>query len=109
MSNHYRSVQAESFAMFDTVADDWEVCEINGLVAGRPNYKIPYKTVLAHSRNMVAREFIEGFTCELCGHPILNLHYIQCDDRFRNHTRACNMRVMHWNTNNYPSRLAVCA
>ena len=81
MSNHYKSVQAESFAMFDTVADDWEVCEINGLVAGRPNYKIPYKTVLAHSRNMVAREFIEGFTCELCGHPILNLHYIQCDDK----------------------------
>ena len=41
-TSRYKSVQAENFAKNNTVADQWEVCEITGFQEGRPVYNIQY-------------------------------------------------------------------
>ena len=76
----YKSVQAESFAKHNTEAKQWEVCEIKGFQDGRPIYNILYKVVPAWSLNNKISEYFVGANCELCGHPIMNLHYIECKD-----------------------------
>jgi hypothetical protein len=78
----YKSVQAENFAKNNTEASQWEVCEITGFSHGRPLYQIPYKLVQGWSLdNLKAGYFGDGLAnCELCGHPIMNLHYIECEN-----------------------------
>ena len=78
----YKSVQAENFAKNNTEASQWEFCEITGFSHGRPLYQIPYKLVQGWSLdNLKAGYFGDGLAnCELCGHPIMNLHYIECKD-----------------------------
>ena len=76
----YKSVQAENFAKHNTQAKQWEVCEIKGFQDGRPIYNILYKVVPAWSLNNKISEYFVGANCELCGHPIMNLHYIECKD-----------------------------
>ena len=80
-TSRYKSVQAENFAKNNTVADQWEVCEITGFQEGRPVYNIQYKLVAGWSlNNLKAGYFGDLANCELCGHPIMNLHYIECED-----------------------------
>ena len=78
----YTQVQAENFAKHETTADDWEVCEFDGFLNGRPNYKRRFPQVQGWSMGNAIAEYIGGdLHCELCGHPIVYDHYIECEEK----------------------------
>ena len=78
----YTQVQAENFAKHETTAEDWEVCEFDGFLNGRPNYKRRFPQVQGWSFGL---ELVplrnDGLHCELCGHPIVYDHYIECEEK----------------------------
>lgn len=78
----YTQVQAENFAKHETTAEDWEVCEFDGFLQGRPNYKRKFPQVQGWSLGNAIAEYIAGdLHCELCGHPIVYDHYIECEEK----------------------------
>ena len=78
----YTEVQAENFAKHETTAEDWEVCEFDGFLNGRPNYKRRFPQVQGWSMGNAIAEYIAGdLHCELCGHPIVYDHYIECESK----------------------------
>ena len=78
----YTQVQAENFAKHETTAEDWEVCEFDGFLQGRPNYKRRFPQVQGWSLGNAIAEYIAGdLHCELCGHPIVYDHYIECEEK----------------------------
>ena len=78
----YTQVQAENFAKHETTAEDWEVCEFDGFLNGRPNYKRRFPQVQGWSMGNAIAEYIGGdLHCELCGHPIVYDHYIECESK----------------------------
>ena len=78
----YTQVQAENFAKHETTAEDWEVCEFDGFLNGRPNYKRRFPQVQGWSMGNAIAEYIAGdLHCELCGHPIVYDHYIECEEK----------------------------
>ena len=81
-NSYYKQVQAESFAMHDTVPSDWDVCDVADKKEGIHRFKIPFKCVEAwSSRAGIKRQFILDTVCELCGHPIKNLFFIKCEKK----------------------------
>ncbi len=93
----YRGKQAESFTSLNTIAADWEVCEITGLVSGEiPVYELPaydeatpyYDRLVQKIGSNAAIKYVqqlgwEGFMlCQLCGCPRVKYPCpIKCDSK----------------------------
>ena len=85
LTGSYRQQQAKSFADLETNAKDWKMCEIEHVVGNVVDYIIPQgylhkQTEISKILNKtIPGEIFATFHCELCGHDIKYLHYIQCD------------------------------
>ena len=79
----YRAIQMQTFEALGSVPQDWKMCEIKDVTRGADGYDI------------VDFIFPEGYTevphtrfhettssrCQLCGHPIARLFYLQNDQK----------------------------
>jgi hypothetical protein len=80
----YKAIQMETFKSFGTVPTDWKMCEIKDVVY-KPGtgdvalFTFPEGyTEVPHTR---FPETVMSARCQLCGHQIVRLFFLQCDDK----------------------------
>lgn len=74
----YQERIGQTFKELGTTAADWTPCGISSFKENKKGELVPMWSWLEGYKNAVTRYSAEGH-CHLCGHPIFNLYYIQCD------------------------------
>jgi hypothetical protein len=79
----YKAIQMATFKSLDTIPSDWKMCEIKDLVFKTGLGEVPIFFLPEGYTEIPHTRFPETMNsrCQLCGHPILRLFYLQCDSK----------------------------